>query len=191
MTAALPADEERAKELHLELIRTAGYDHHRAMILAALSAVRAEASAETAGLRAVARAAIRYRTAIAAYEALSAKRGSAVSAERAGQADDAEVAFDDAIAALPKCEAGQPEIGGECACKPPETLADDPPRSVEEVLDASVPGEHVAALHGDPRRTGVVDRWSWSCRCGAGSKRADMTIFDAQADHARHAEAAR
>lgn len=59
-------------------------------------------------------------------------------------------------------------------------------REIEDVLDSTVPGEHVAVIHGDSERVGVVNRWYWSCRCGAGSKRKDMTIAEAQRDFDDH-----
>lgn len=64
-----------------------------------------------------------------------------------------------------------------------------PPKDVVEILEETNPGKHVSVLHGDMRRVGVTNRYSWSCRCGAGSKRADMTIREAQADFDSHAVA--
>ncbi len=62
-----------------------------------------------------------------------------------------------------------------------------PPRDIVDLIESTNKGEHVPVYHGDPRRVGVVDRWYWSCRCGSGSARMDMTIKQAHEDFARHA----
>ena len=62
-------------------------------------------------------------------------------------------------------------------------------KDVVQLIEATNPGEHVSVMHGDEQRTGVVDRWSWSCRCGSGSKRSDMTIDEARKDFREHTDA--
>jgi len=54
------------------------------------------------------------------------------------------------------------------------------------LIEKTNPGEHVYVLHGDMKRTGVEDRYSWSCRCGAGSERNNMTVKEALKDFRDH-----
>lgn len=62
----------------------------------------------------------------------------------------------------------------------------EPPRDIVDTLAAATHGAHVAVLHGDPRRVGALNRWSWSCRCGSGSERSDMLMREAMDDHDAH-----
>lgn len=61
-----------------------------------------------------------------------------------------------------------------------------PLKDVVALIEETSEGQHVGVWHGDPRRVGVRDRWSWSCRCGSGSARKDMTLEEAREDHRRH-----
>ena len=67
-----------------------------------------------------------------------------------------------------------------------EALDLRPLKDVVEVLEEAVPGKHVSVMHGDERVKGVPNRWSWSCRCGSGSKRADLTISEVTKDFEQH-----
>jgi len=77
-----------------------------------------------------------------------------------------------------------------------ETIKRSPPLpDDDELIDciaSTVPGEHAEAFHGDMERNGVDDRWCWSCRCGAGGGRKNMTLAEAKKGFDEHkAEAER